>query len=227
MLFRRSRIPACVPAFLIVAACAPLITTSGSSATDPAYRGGVFRTLAVEAEAGLQEREAIERSAITALQQSGVAARASLDIIPPTREYGQAGRRRAMIATGAQGLLVITPGRKQVIEDYIPPSYFPRYGGYGHYHPHDRFGDRFGFGAGFYEPGTILRQPQANYAASIYALPGFERVWTAELTTRGTYDMDFNTLGARFAEGLVARLVQDGMIAGKIIPPEQTPAPSP
>ncbi|MBI2233410.1 MAG: hypothetical protein HYU57_00025 [Micavibrio aeruginosavorus] len=223
MFFRRSRISACgTVLFFLVAACAPLTSTTGSSVTDPAYRGGAFHALAVEAETGLQERDSIERSAAAALNQADVQARISLDILPPTRDYGQAGRRRAMIASGAEGLLVITPGRKQVIENYIPPSYFPRYGGYGHYHPHDRYG----FSAGFYEPGTILRQPQATYTASIYALPGFDRVWTAELTTQGSYDMDFNTLGARFAEGLVARLVQDGMIAGRIIPPE-TPAPSP
>ena len=210
-----------VIAVLALGSCAQQTSTIGSSVVDPAYRGGPFRSLVVETEAGLQERDIIENTAAHWLAQAGVPAQASLALLPPTREISLTERRRVMAGSGAQGLLLVTPIKKEVIRDYIPPSHFPVYGGYSHGHRHDSFGFGTGFGFGhYYDPGVILHEPQARYAASLYTLPGFTRIWTAELSTRGASGMDFNAVAERFAGALVDRLVQDGMIA-----PPQLPVP--
>lgn len=202
---------------LALGGCAQQTSTRATSYTDPAFRNVMFSTLAVEAEAGLQEREIIERTAAARLNGAGVATLASLDIMPPTRNYSPATRKRQMINSGMQGLLVVTPADKRVIEDYIPgsrmgPGFMP-YAGYGRFGRRDYVGIGTGmhFG-GYYDPGIILREPQAGYVASIYSLPQFDRVWTAEFSVRGANGMDFNAVAGRFAEILVRRLAEDGLI---------------
>lgn len=204
-------------ALLTLAACAQQTSTRATSYTDPAYRGVMFSSLAVEAETGLQEREIIERVAVSKLNNANIPAIASLDLLPPTRDYSQATRKRKMINSGRQGLLVITPSGKQIVEDYIPGSRmgpgFSPYAGYGRYGRHDHFGVGGGIGfGGFYDPGVVLREPQSSYVVSLYSLPQFDRVWTAEFSVRGANGMDFNGVAQRFAEILIRRLGTDGLI---------------
>lgn len=192
---------------LTLAACAPATRTSGASAIDPGWRGPLFTSLVVESESGLQERDIIERAAAARLAEAGVRTELSLNVTPPTREYSVAARKRAMSATGLQGLLVITPAGKRVVEEYIPGSVYPRgYGGFGYRHDH------YGFGGFDYDPPMLLREPEASYLATIYLLPQFEKVWTGEFETRGGNGMNFDTVAARFAVALVGRLSDDGMI---------------
>lgn len=206
-------------AIVFLAGCAQQTSTRTTSFTDPAYHGVTFSSLAVEAEAGLQEREIIERTAAAKLGNINIATQASLDILPPTRDYSQATRKRRMMDSGMQGLLVITPAKKEIIEDYIPGSHFgpgfSPYAGYGRHGHRDHFGIGGGmnFGSGFYDPGIVLREPQSAYVASIYSLPQFDRVWTAEFSVRGANGMDFNAVAGRFAEVLVRRLASDGLIS--------------
>lgn len=206
-------------AIIFLSACAQQTSTRTTSFTDPAYQGVRFSSLAIEAEAGLQEREIIERTASARLGAMNMTTLSSLDVMPPTRDYNQATRKRRMIDSGMQGLLVITPANKQIVEDYIPGSHFnpgfTPYAGYGRYGRRDHFGIGGGmnFGGGFYDPGIVLREPQSTYIASIYSLPQFDRVWTAEFSVRGANGMDFNAVAGRFAEVLVRRLGADGLIA--------------
>lgn len=203
-------------AALSLSACAAQTSTRATSTIDPAYQGVMFSALVVEVESGLQERDIIERRAVASLNNSGITAQPSLDILPVTREYAQATRKRKIAATGMQALLVITPADKRMLEEYIPPSYYNPYrgrrahsnvfGGYG--------GGGFGVGVGYgiYEPGMIYREPQADYIASIYTLPNFDRAWTSEFSVTGTNGMDYNDIAGRFADVLIKRLKQDGMI---------------
>ncbi len=213
-----TRLILAMTALLFLGACAQQTSTRTTSFTDPAYQGVLFSSLAVEAEAGLQEREIIERTAAARLGNMNITTLASLDVLPPTRDYNQATRKRRMMDSGMQGLLVITPSNKQIVEDYIPGSRlnsgFTPYAGYGRHGRRDHFGIGGGmnFGGGFYDPGIVLREPQSTYVASIYSLPQFDRVWTAEFSVRGANGMDFNAVAGRFAEILVRRLGADGLI---------------
>lgn len=197
---------------LMLAGCAPQTTTRGTSFVDPAYRATVFTALVVEAETTIQERDIIERSAVARLRVAGLTAQPSLDIFPPTREYSQTTKKQMLAKTGMQALLVVTPSGKRVIEDYSPPSHFPMYGGYGHHGGRGHSGFGTGFGYGTYDPGMIYREPQADYIASLYTLPGFKRAWTGEFTAQGSSGMDFDDVAGRFADELVERLAADGMV---------------
>jgi len=46
----------------------------------------------------------------------------------------------------------------------------------------------------------------------IYTLPNFDRAWTSEFSVTGTNGMDYNDIAGRFADVLITRLKQDGMI---------------
>jgi hypothetical protein len=77
---------------LFLAACAQVTATRGSSFTDPAFTGGGFSSLVIDARTNsLTEREAIERSAAAEAQRIGIPATASIDTLPPTRGHGRAG----------------------------------------------------------------------------------------------------------------------------------------
>jgi hypothetical protein len=205
---------------LTLSACASQTSTRATSIIDPAYQGVMFNALVVEVESGLQERDIIERRAVAGLNNSGINAQPSLDILPATREYAQATRKRKISATGMQALLVITPADKRMLEEYIPPTYYNPYrgrrahsnvfGGYGGGYGGGGFG--IGMGYGIYEPGMLYREPQADYIASIYTLPNFDRAWTSEFSVTGTNGMDYNDVAGRFADVLIKRLRQDGMI---------------
>lgn len=205
---------------LALSSCAAQTSTRATSTIDPAYQGVTFNAFVVEVESGLQERDIIERRAVAGLNNSGITAQPSLDILPATREYSQATRKRKISATGMQALLVITPADKRMLEEYIPPSYYSPYrgrrphstvfGGYGGGYGGGGFG--IGMGYGFYEPGMLYREPQADYIASLYTLPNFNRAWTSEFTVTGTNGMDYNDVAGRFADVLIKRLKQDGVI---------------
>lgn len=209
-------------AALTLSACAAQTSTRATSTTDPAYRGILFNALVVEVESGLQERDIIERRAVATLNHSGIIAQPSLDILPATREYAQATRKRKISATGMQALLVITPADKRMLEEYIPPTYYAPhrgrrvhsnvFGGYGGGYGGGGFGVGMGMGGGIYEPGMLYREPQADYIASLYTLPDFNRAWTSEFSVTGTNGMDYNDVAARFADVLIQRLRSDGLI---------------
>ncbi|MDB5491319.1 MAG: hypothetical protein JWO78_1168 [Micavibrio sp.] len=207
---KRMILALCLMGAAVLAACAPTTQTTGASFTDPAYRGQRFASLVVEADkAGLQERQAIENGTAQALRKSGVNARTSLELLPPTREYSDSAVRQALGQTGAQGVIEIIPAAKQIRERYFPPTYHAGIA-------HGRYGTGFGggmmFGPGFYDPGYTVDEPRVTYNVTLYAVPGYRKVWTGEFRTDGSGGMDYGDVGSHFGSALVQRLQQDGLI---------------
>jgi hypothetical protein len=203
----------CLMTPAILASCAPTTRTTGASFTDPAYQGQVFTSLIVEADrAGLQERQAIENATVQTLHQAGINARTSLEILPPTRNYNDAAVRQALSRTGAQGVIEIIPADKQIHQEYFPPTYHAGIA-------HGRYGTGFGggmvFGPGYYDPGFVVNEPRVTYNVTLYAFPGYRKVWTGEFRTDGAGGMDYGDVGAHFGSALVQRLQQDGVIPGR------------
>lgn len=194
--------------------CAPMTRTTGASFTDPAFVGQRFSSLVVEADrSGLAERQAIETGTVQALRESGVNASASLEVLPPTRNYSDAAVKQILRNSSAQGVIEIIPSGKQVRERYYPPTF---YAGMGHGHYGTGLGGGMAFGSpGFYEPGYRVSEPRVTYEVTLYAFPGYRKVWTAQLQTDGSGGMDFGDVGAHFGAALVRRLQQDGVISAR------------
>ncbi|MBK7361020.1 MAG: hypothetical protein IPJ01_01560 [Micavibrio sp.] len=197
---------------LLLAACAQVTATRGSSFTDPAFTGGGFSSLVIDARAGsLTEREAIERSAVAEAQRIGIPATASIDVLPPTRDTGEQARKRKIMNTGAAVVLEIHPREKQIVRDYIPGS---RYRNSPWHHRGWRHG-RHGYDDPFFydEPSLILEEPESHYEAILFTLPHYRKAWAGDLTTRGPTGMSFDDVAANYGRELVERLAADGMLA--------------
>lgn len=197
---------------LLLAACAQVTATRGSSFTDPAFTAGGFSSLVIDARAGsLTEREAIERSAVMEAQRIGIPAMAGVDVLPPTRDTGEQARKRKIMNTGAAAVLEIRPREKQVVRNYIPGS---RYRNSPWHHRGWRHG-RHGCDDPFFydEPSLILEEPESHYEAILFTLPHYRKAWAGDLTTRGPTGMSFDDVAANYGRELVERLAADGMLA--------------
>jgi hypothetical protein len=196
--------------FLLLSSCTQVTQTNTVSYTDPAWRGKTFSALIVETDgAGLQEQLAIERTTAQDLKQAGINSGASVDYIPPTRNYGERANRHILAQTQSDGVLVVTPTEKQTVSRYYPGS--PElgvFGGSGGY-----TGAGVNFGMPYYDPGYTVQEPIVHYTVTLYSVPRFARVWQAEFVVHGAGGMSYNTIAARFSEQLVQRLMQDGLIA--------------
>lgn len=195
-------------ALLSLAACAQVTRTSGAGVVDPGYHGAVFSSLVIDARAGMAERDAIERSAAAEASRIGVTAYPSIDIVPPTRDKGEAQRRRDIMNTGAAAVLEIHPLQKQIVRDYIEGNhrYYRRH--WDRHRWHDRYYDPFYYD----EPPLILEEPEARYEAVLYTLPHYNKAWAGEFTTRGPTGMSFVSVGANFGREIIERLAAGGMM---------------
>lgn len=198
---------------VLLAGCAQVTATRGSSAVNPEFRGRVLTSLVVDADAeNLAEREAIERGAVMTLQNSGMrAAIAAIDIVPPVRDVGETLHRRKIMNSGAQAVLEIRTRGHRIVETYTGNRYYP----YGY---RDRWHARHGFYDPFFaEPPLLLEEPQVQYQAAIYLLPSGDEIWQGDFTTHGPTGMTFEEVGAHFGRELVERLAKDGVITPVIL----------
>ena len=196
---------------LLLAACAPTTRTTGASFTDPAFTPGTVRSMVVQVKGSdLGERQTMENAIVAAVTQNGVSAGRSLDLLPPTRNIGETAARRAIMNSGTDAVLVITPKQKQMDEKYIPPSYSPGHRRYSRHH--SGFGDYY-FEPGFIQGGYYIREPVAAYDAALYSLPHYRALWTGQFTIRGSSGAEFTTLSGQFGTELVERMANDGVIA--------------
>jgi hypothetical protein len=199
-----------------LASCGPLTRTTGASFTDPAYQGHVFNSFVVKVEgAKLAERQAIENALAVSLQQSGIPAQESMGTLPPTRDFSDGQIKSRIVKTGREALLVVVPHEKELEQYYTPGTYAP---GTVYTYPVGRGRVAHVREPGIYEPGYYVSEPHAYYSASLYALPSFDKVWTADLETEGPGGMSFLVVGQHFADAAVKRLAQDGLI---YLPPKK------
>jgi hypothetical protein len=201
--------------FLLLTACQST-RTQGVSFVDPDYRGAPLRSLVVEAQADLAERQALEFAASDALYAAGAEGIPAIKLIPPTRQTTQSQRKSAAVKTGAEAVLVIEALKREVVSSRTytgGPFYDAGFGYGGHHHRHSGFGVGVGFPIGSPYPDTReLRAEEGTYRATLYLLPGLDSVWTGEFKTRGPYGLSYEKIGENVAGQVVARLRADGMI---------------
>jgi len=195
----------------MLSACGQVTATRGSSFVDPAYQGQMFNSIVIDTRSGnLIERENIERTAALTFEKAHVQGIPALGVVPPTRNVGESIRRRDIMNTGAQAVLEIVPLEKQIIEDYMPGTQYRdlRRGRDGHrWNRSAYWDDPF-----YYDPPLILHEPEARYEATLYSLPKYQKIWTADIITRGPTGMSFEEVGANFSREVVKRLAKDGLV---------------
>jgi hypothetical protein len=196
-------------ALLMLAACGQVTATRGASFTDPAYSGTVFNSIVVDTRSGnLAERQMIEASAVDTLQRTGASAIPGMNVVPPTRDTGETARRRKIMNTGAQGVLEILPRERQIVQSYMPGTQYRDFRRHRDSWNRDAYWDD----PFYYDPPLVLEEPEVRYEATLYALPHYDKVWTADITTRGPTGMSFDEVGANFGRELIERLAKDGLV---------------
>ncbi|MGQ0527888.1 MAG: hypothetical protein ACT4OY_07690 [Alphaproteobacteria bacterium] len=197
---------------LLLTACQST-RTQGVSFIDPDFRGPTFRSLVVEGQADLGERQALEFAASDMLYANGVKGIPAIKLIPPTKQWSEKQRKREAVKSGADGILVIALVDKDVVSSrsYAGGPYYDA-GFYGGRH-HSGVGVGVGFPIGSPFPDyRELRAEEGTYQATLYSLPGFNTVWTGEFKTRGPYEMEYDVISENVAKQVVARLRADGVI---------------
>ncbi len=194
---------------VMLAGCAQQTATKGKSFIDPAWNGARVTSILIEVQqADLQERDAIERASVAALNEAGIRAVPSIDVFLPTRTYTAAERKKLARDTGVDAILIVTPTGRAIDRTYTPPSGPRPYGGFGW----GSGGYRYtGVGIGI-DTGLLLEEPVATYNAILAPLSTDKTIWVGDFTTKGPTGMSFSTVGARFANYLVRQLKSDGMI---------------
>jgi hypothetical protein len=198
-----------ISALLMLAACAQVTATRGASFTDPGYNGPLFNSIVVDTRTGnLAERQAIEASAVATLQSTGASAIPGMNVVPPTRDTGETTRRRKIMNTGAQGVLEIEPREHQIIPSYMPGTQYRDF----RHHRHSWNRDAYWDDPFYYDPPMVLEEPEVRYEATLYTLPHYDKVWTADISTRGPTGMSYEEVGGNFGRELIERLAKDGLV---------------
>src|SRR5262245_15252081 len=87
---------------------------------DPSYVNIAFRHVAVFADArDLGQRRLIEEAVVAELRRVDIGARASIEVLPATRDYTPDERARALVAAGADGILIVS-GESGIESEYVP-----------------------------------------------------------------------------------------------------------
>ncbi len=192
-----------------LAGCAQQTSTNAKSFIDPAWNGARVSSVLIEVQqADLNERDAIERASVAALNEAGIRATPSIDIFLPTRTYSASERKKLARDSGASAILIVTPTGKQIDRTYTQPSRVRPYGGFG-WGSGGYSGVGLGVGVG---SGLLLQEPVASYRAILAPLSDDKTIWVGDFTTQGPTGMSFTTVGKRFANYLVRQLRNDGMI---------------
>jgi hypothetical protein len=198
-------------ALIVLAACAQVTATRGATFVDPAWQGTRLNSIVVDTRSGtLGERQAIETSAVATLQRTGASAIPGMNVVPPTRDTGETARRRKIMNTGAQAVLEIEPREHQIVESYMPGTQ------YRDMRRHHRYGfdrDAYWDDPFYYDPPLVLQEPEIRFEATLYSLPHYDKIWTADITTRGPTGMSYDEVAANFGRELVERLAKDGLVA--------------
>src|SRR4051812_37291676 len=103
----RRRFLKCVLLFSLAIGSLGCAKTRLTRVQDPDYTTHQFQPPAVFADASqLEQRKLIEDVVVTELSERGVAARASIELLPPTRDYTPEERVDALLAANVDAVIL-------------------------------------------------------------------------------------------------------------------------
>lgn len=197
---------------VLVAACTA--RTEISSYTDPAAasRSKIGSMIVVGVGVPLDERQALEAAGIEALNERGVSGITGSSVLPPTRQMSDEEVVEALVASGAEALLLVGALERGKTEAYIPQTY----------HPGQTSGTAQTFGnttyfnmsqsPGYTTGGYSVSKPTARHSALLIDITSGQSLWAAEGSSRGNAFADYTDLGSSMASEAVAALARDGLI---------------
>lgn len=219
------RLTAMAMAALLLAAC---VRSEISSYTDPSFRqsAAVGSVVVFGLGMGLEERATVEGAAVARLGARGIRGVRGLDVAPPTRTMNDAEIVDAILASGADGVLIIGATAKGETSSYVPPQY----------HPGSVYGTATTTGnfttfniyqsPGYTTGGYTITKPNAQYAAVLYDADTGAQLWQAGIQSRGTAFDDYESVAEGMAGDVIDELVESGLASATVTRPAQTQSAS-
>ncbi len=201
------RLPLILTALL--AGCAS-IQTEVASSTDPAFRGRTFEKLCVSApQADLLARRAVEGALAAELRTASGSEVVQLgEVLFPGREHKDEDVQAAVVASGADGYLIVSPLQSWTDERQVPATMSSTWWDYG-----GRRRPGFGTTTTWFTGGYTIAQPNAVFEARLLDVPGGTTVWIASVRAEGAPGSTWAELHAAAAREAAQRLVADGLLA--------------
>ena len=189
-------------------------TTKVASYTDPGYvtANKFHHVIVMCGVATLAERQQAESIAVAELAKIGVRGTRAIDILPPTRNLSSEEVAEATSKVGADSVLIMRLGDRDVAHTYVPPTYHPGkttstvnfYGSQAYVTTYQS--------PGYTTGGYNIKKPRATYSAELYELKSGAMVWRGEGSSRGNAFASFEDLTLSAAREFVKTLRADGRI---------------
>lgn len=199
---------------------AVLIVSTGCASTrvtafkDPEFAGRSFGKPAVYANtANLEWRQSLEDRLVAEMSKHGVIARATFQLIPPTRDQSPEERAQILLAHGIDALIVIEVGESGVKDQYIPPTgatttthgTVTTYGSIGTYR---------GTSYTRVHGGYNVSKPWAEMSTYVLEVATGRKAWVANSFTSGNAFASFKGIRESYAKKIVQQLLSDEVVAG-------------
>ncbi|MCC6784373.1 MAG: hypothetical protein IT457_16135 [Planctomycetes bacterium] len=193
---------------LLTAASCAGIETDLAAVVSPELAGRSYRQICVSAPDGdLRMRSAVEDAMSAALADRGIATTRLGQLLFPGKEHGEDEIAAAVKQTGADGFLVLKPISSWTDEQWIPPTITTS--GYGGRRPWG-----WGYGTSWVSGGYTVSRPRATIDVRLFDVAKEDVTWVASVGVAGGGDADWTALRIEAARAAIARLAQDGLLAG-------------
>ncbi|UZD22996.1 hypothetical protein PBT90_06260 [Algoriphagus halophytocola] len=199
----------------LVSACSPSTKITGSWKAPAAKEGGYSNLFVTALTDKLVARQTIENDIDTILEEDGITANSSFEIIPPGFKATPENKEEVINqikAAGHDAILTIALLDQTSETRYVPGStmYSPMmYGGY--------YGSFYGYYSYYnpvmYDPGYYTTDKNYYIEMNLYDAQTEQLVWSAQSET--TNPSSLESFSKTFAQSVEYQMVKDGLISSK------------
>ena len=189
---------------LFTAGCA---TTTVHSVRNPELSHLAFKKVLVVAPfRDIGRRRQTEDAFVTRLSRSKIDALASIELIPPVRQYEEDELMGILKESGFDGILVAALEAYWTEDSYVPRSETTRSRTtlLGRTLHHESYTHEYG--------GYSISEPRMRFEIRLFDPESEKVVWMSTSLTRGEASTGFSRMAASLARGVVTQLARDGVI---------------
>lgn len=194
--------------FLLTLACGRAGTRL-TAVTDPTAKKTFKKIMVFAMFSDLTTRKDTEQAFISKLQDEGVAAISSMEVLPPTREYSEQEYEGRIKESGADAVLLVSLTDREVKRIYVPRSSTTT-GQATANNTGIQYSERTQHSGGYY-----INKPLVYYRLELLDVHAERVAWVASSRTGGNAFASYGTLIKSLSGKTVEQLAKDGMVVKK------------
>ena len=206
-------IPAIALSVVLLNSCATSSTVITGSWESPGNEESYANIVVAALVPTISTRSSIEQKMATSLQEEGVEASQSTDVLPP-RYIEERDKKQEILDAirnnGTDGILTVSLIDQETETRYVPGAEtyapYPYYGFYGTFWGYYSY-----WSPRFYEPGYYESQKIYFIETNLYDAETENLIWSAQSKTYEPVDLE--NFSRDFANAIVEQLVEDGVIS--------------